>query len=86
MTIILSFFSATAHAKATFIAGLVFLDSNQNGFHDENEPTKEGDDIYLNDLTLQQQGKSSHFHTETNSSGEFYFLVDNVGDYEIETD
>ncbi|MEK7991203.1 MAG: hypothetical protein VSS52_009375, partial [Thiotrichaceae bacterium] len=70
----------------TLIVGVVFLDANGNGYFEEGESVRMGHDVYLEDLTLINQGKGGSFYTTTDENGQFYFRVQSIGDYEISTD
>jgi len=75
-----------SYAAEAYIVGIVFLDVNENGLHDPDEPLRTGQGIYLDDLTLINQGSGGSFYTTTNNNGEFQFTVQSIGAYEISTD
>jgi len=77
--VLLSAFPIMGSANDSYIVGVVFLDANENGVYDPDEPVRVGHDVYLKDLN------GGNFHTPTNEKGEFYFTARHVGDYEIST-
>lgn len=85
-TLLLGAFPMTGSADNSYIAGIVFLDANNNGMYDSNESVQSGHNVYLEDLTLTSQGQGGSFHSTTNADGEFYFTAQSVGDYDISTD
>jgi len=78
--VLLSAFPIMGSANNSYIVGVVFLDANENGVYDPDEPVRVGHDVYLKDLN------GGNFHTPTNEKGEFYFTARHVGDYEISID
>jgi len=81
--VLLSTFPIMGSANDSSIAGLVFLDANNNGLYDPGEALQSGHNVYLEDLTLISQGKGGNFSTVTNADGEFYFIAQSVGKYTI---
>jgi len=81
--VLLSTFPIMGSANDSTIAGIVFLDANNNGLYDSGESVQSGHNVYLEDLTLISQGKGGNFSTVTNADGEFYFIAQSVGKYNI---
>jgi len=81
--VLLSAFPIMGSANNSSIAGTVFIDANNNGVYDLNESVKSNHNVFLTDLTLISQGKGGNFHTVTNADGEFYFIAQSVGKYNI---
>mgnify|MGYP000751766032 CR=1 FL=1 len=82
----LSTFPIMGSADNSSIAGIVFLDANNNGVYDPSESVQSGHNVYLEDLTLISQGQGGNFHATTNTDGEFYFTAQSVGNYNISID
>ncbi|MDM8569417.1 LamG domain-containing protein, partial [Thiotrichales bacterium HSG1] len=79
-------FPIVGSAANSTIAGLVFIDTNNNGAYDSDEPVQSGHNVYLEDLTLINAGQGGNFHATTNTDGEFYFTAQSIGDYNISID
>jgi uncharacterized repeat protein (TIGR01451 family) len=70
----------------SYIFGVVFTDTNNNGIHDAGEPVLSNHDLYLEDLTLINKGEGGNFNAVTGADGKFVFVVQSIGDYNISTD
>jgi hypothetical protein len=84
--VLLSAFPIMGSANDSYIVGVVFLDANENGSYDSGESVQSGHNVYLEDLTLTNAGQGGNFHATTNADGEFSFIAQSIGDYNISTD
>jgi len=84
--VLFSTFPIVGSAEDSYIIGVVFLDANENGSYDSGESVQSGHNVYLEDLTLTNAGQGGNFHATTNADGEFSFIAQSIGDYNISTD